>query len=100
MKDVLLVSATVKNRVNFERFTYLGISLRKLAFDPHISSNITYENYGPSRPGLSEIYNKFLVPAHKHLILVFVHDDVYIDDFFLCHRVNEALARFDVVGLA
>jgi GT2 family glycosyltransferase len=32
--------------------------------------------------------------------LLFVHDDVYIHDNFVRYRLNEAIARFDVIGLA
>lgn len=32
--------------------------------------------------------------------MLFVHDDVFIDDFFLCQRLNEALENYDVIGLA
>jgi len=33
-------------------------------------------------------------------ILVFVHDDVYLCDFFWRGRLREAVERFDIVGLA
>jgi hypothetical protein len=29
-----------------------------------------------------------------------VHDDVWIDDYFLCQRLAEGLARYDVIGVA
>ncbi|MEI6601789.1 MAG: hypothetical protein WCN21_15005, partial [Comamonadaceae bacterium] len=33
-------------------------------------------------------------------ILVFLHDDVHLDDWFLGVRLTEALGRFDIVGVA
>jgi GT2 family glycosyltransferase len=50
--------------------------------------------------GLPEVYNNAIDTASDEDMLVFVHDDVYIHDWFLKRRVQEALDSFDVVGLA
>jgi hypothetical protein len=100
MKNVLIVSATTRTKVEFNRISELGRSLERVLLDPGISSNIAYENTGQRLEGRSNIYNRFLTPAFSDLILLFVHDDVYIDDFLIRQRLNEGLANFDVVGLA
>jgi hypothetical protein len=55
--------------------------------------------------GLSKVYNKFLNEeiAKKHDRIVFVHDDVYIDDAMINVKLNEAMygeSKYDIVGLA
>lgn len=74
----------------------LGQSLRRLAADTRISSFIAFEN----RRGLPEVYNARLQSEKSPDILVFVHDDVWIDDFFIADRLIDGLNRFDVIGIA
>src|SRR6266849_4726250 len=100
MKDLLIVSATSKTQTDFDQSTLLGISLRKLAFDRRVSSAVTYENGGLQRRSLGSIYNAFLTSAFSDRHILFVHDDVHIDDCFIWQRLNDALATFDVVGVA
>jgi len=38
--------------------------------------------------------------AFSDRLVLFVHDDVYIDDYFIRQRLNDALIKFDVVGVA
>jgi GT2 family glycosyltransferase len=48
-----------------------------------------------------KLYNEAIRYAEQHpAILVFIHDDVWLQDFFWTERIYEALERFDVVGLA
>jgi hypothetical protein len=50
---------------------------------------------------LPTVYNHAIEAALvQPAILVFVHDDVYLCDFFWPERVREAVERFDVVGVA
>ncbi len=50
--------------------------------------------------GLSEIYNKVIyIPDHDETIMVFIHDDVHILDYFWFYRVQEALSKFEIVGI-
>lgn len=53
-----------------------------------------------SKDGLAGFYNRQIEEAHPDDILIFVHDDVWFDDWLLVYRVVEALNRFDVVGIA
>jgi len=41
-----------------------------------------------------------ITEENRDKILLFIHDDVRIDDWHLLVRLNEALASFDVVGVA
>jgi GT2 family glycosyltransferase len=96
MPRVLIVAATKFDKLYFERFMYLGLSLKRLSYDKTIESSIIYD----SRVGLPGIYNSHLVEAHRDKIVVFTHADVYIDDYFISGRLHEALQRFDIIGLA
>ncbi|GHU04796.1 hypothetical protein FACS1894205_3630 [Alphaproteobacteria bacterium] len=53
-----------------------------------------------NKAGLSSVYNRFINDNAKSSILVFIHDDVWIDDIFFVERLDEALLRFDIVGIA
>lgn len=57
-----------------------------------------------NKTGLSKAYNKQLVPDNliKHDIVLFVHDDVYIDDLKLKGKLYAAInnLKYDIVGLA
>lgn len=50
--------------------------------------------------GLPEVYNERIVASDAGDILVFVHDDVWIDDNFFGTHVVEGLRDFDVIGVA
>ena len=52
-----------------------------------------------SKP-LGLCYNEAIDIADPADVLVFVHDDLSLDDWFVSQRLEEALAVFDVVGVA
>lgn len=72
----------------------LGLSLQRLA-DPRITASIAFQN----RIGLPAVYNHRLTQSTAE-VLLFVHDDVWIDDIFLVDRLLQAVESFDVVGVA
>lgn len=90
------VSATRLSKTAFWEKSALGQSLRRLGKDPRLSAFVAFEN---SR-GLSEVYNARILSPKSPEILAFVHDDVWLDDFFIAERLVEALNVFDVVGVA
>ena len=49
---------------------------------------------------LAQIYNAYIQKDYKDNILVMCHDDLTIDDIRLEEKINEALEKYDVVGLA
>lgn len=46
------------------------------------------------------MFNPRITSDTKSDYLVFIHDDVWIDDYFLADRVIEACVVFDIVGVA
>lgn len=90
------VSATRRTPEEFRSSTALGRSLPRLRYNPTIASRVTTEN----TTGLPTLYNRAIDADNEHDILVFVHDDVFIDDYFIGQRVVEGLKSFDVIGLA
>jgi hypothetical protein len=49
--------------------------------------------------GLPAVYNAALEQADEGDTLLFVHDDVSLDDWRVGERVREALDRLDVIGV-
>ena len=92
MKPVRLVCATPHTQEAFKR-CLLGVSLGRL--DNQILCDVVYNN----RAGLGEVYNRFITDEHKHEILVFLHDDIFIDDYWIDVRLNDAIKDYDVIGL-
>ena len=93
---VEIISATRLSRQDFEAKSALGRSLRRLAYEPRLFMRITLSN----TRGLPQIYNESIAAADPESIVVMMHDDVWIDDYFLCQRLAEGLARYDVIGVA
>lgn len=74
----------------------LGLSLKRMAHDTRLTLSVAYEN----RRGLPDIFNERISASNHHEALVFIHDDVWIDDYFLADHVIEGLKSYDVIGLA
>lgn len=95
-----IISATRLSEAEFWGQSALGISLRRLAHDTRLVAKVAYEN----RRGLPEVYNERIeTPAGQdgaQPLLVFMHDDVWIDDVFFADRIIEGLKQFDVLGVA
>lgn len=91
-----IVSATRLSRQEFIETAPLGASLRRLSFDKRISARIAFEN----NLGLPVIYNKVLDAPDVAENLVFIHDDVWIDDYFFVDRIFAGLQKFDILGIA
>nr|MDP2189892.1 glycosyltransferase [Rhodoferax sp.] len=92
-----IVSATKLSENDFWSKAALGLSLqRHLKQDARLSVNIAFEN---SR-GLSEIFNEYIHQVADDAILVFIHDDVWIDEVNFSDAVIAGLENFDVIGVA
>ena len=100
MRPIKLVSATQVQKGLFWTATYLGRSLRRFPEQLRPPLHVACGNTGPGARGLSEIFNQAIDATDPGTDLVFVHDDVYLNDWFLTLHVAEALRHFDVVGLA
>ena len=49
---------------------------------------------------LGRVYNRRILADSDADILVFTHDDIWIDDYFIVDRVTDALAHFELAGIA
>jgi GT2 family glycosyltransferase len=91
-----IVCATRLVEPEFWQRSALGMSLRRLAQDSRLVACVSFAN----RRGLPEIYNARIDAAQGPDVCVFVHDDVWIDDYFLGDRILQGLACYDVIGVA
>jgi len=91
-----IVAATRLDPLSFDRHTLLGRSVRQFLVPDEVCVDVAYAN----TRGLSEVFNAGLERASAHDVIVFTHDDVRINDWFLRERLREALERFAVVGVA
>ncbi|MDD2545794.1 MAG: glycosyltransferase [Burkholderiaceae bacterium] len=90
-----IVSATRLGPDAFWRESPLGQSLLRMNKDKRIKAWIAFEN----TTGLSTLYNLRLNAAEGAEVLLFVHDDVWIDDFFIADHALEASKRYDLFGV-
>jgi len=91
-----IISATRLPETEFWNKAALGLSLRRLKRDARLVAHVAFEN----TRGLPEIYNARIDAPDAHDLLVFVHDDVWIDDYFLAERVIDGLKAYDLIGVA
>ena len=94
--NVEIICATRKSEADFHNNSALGISLLRLSYDNRLVARIALGN---SR-GLPDVYNEQLRAAGSDSIVVFMHDDVWIDDYFFSQRIAEGLNTYDVIGVA
>jgi hypothetical protein len=94
---IRFVCATRQDPDRFDTATALGRSLAHYQSYSFVELKLFPNN---SR-GLPALYNQALrEAADDPAILVFVHDDIHLCDFFWPNHLVEALSKFDVVGLA
>ncbi len=91
-----VVSATRLSESDFWGRSALGLSLKRLAWDKRLIPAIAFAN----QRGLPEVFNERLHARSGSEYLLFVHDDVWLDDYFLADRVIDGLGAFDVIGVA
>jgi hypothetical protein len=90
----IFIVATPKNKEDFSN-TPTAISLEKLNL-LHLTK-VVYDN----KQGLPSIYNSFLKnPENKDKFLVFLHDDILLEDVFILEKLKVAFESYDIVGLA
>lgn len=92
---VIFVCAT---RAKPEEFaaTPTGQSIARIRFSGRIKLALAVNN----RAGLPSVYNRVIQESFRDHILVFVHDDVWIDDVFFVNHLVAGLSEYDVVGVA
>lgn len=94
---VQVVSATRYSEQDFWSKSALGLSLpRHQKQNQYLTVNVAFNN----TQGLSDVFNQALEQADDNVILVFVHDDVWLDEASLVDTLITALEHYDVVGVA
>ncbi len=94
--SIEIISATRFSEEEFWSRSPLGQSLKRLSYQEKLVHRIAFNN----KTGLPTVYNSAARLAHSDSILVFVHDDVWLEDIFLTSTLSESLAVFDIVGVA
>jgi hypothetical protein len=89
-----IISATTYNKEDFKSKSQLSLYLDKSGLNNQ--SVILYEN----KVGLPKLYNSFITEENRNKKLIFVHDDVLIEDLFLIEKLNLAFEKYDIIGLA
>ena len=90
------ISATRLSERDFWSISPLGLSLGRLREDARLVPHIAFVN----QRGLPEVFNARIAAPTGGEYLVFIHDDVWIDDHFVGDRIVEGLREFDVIGVA
>jgi len=93
---VELVSATRMSEDDFWTKSALGQSLAATGHEGRLVTRISYEN----TRGLPLVYNDSIDSGDPHDILVFLHDDIWLQDLFFVERILSALQDYDIAGLA
>ena len=94
------VSATRLSQEEFFKTAPLGRSLPVYRSFPK-RQVIELRLFANNQEGLPSIYNVAIEEAKTDpAILIFIHDDVYLSDYYWAEHLHDALAHFDLVGLA
>lgn len=91
-----LVCATRLTSDEFWGRSALGLSLRRMAHDDRLKARVFYEN----RRGLPALYNERIAAPDAAPVLAFIHDDVWLDDYFFHEHVMAGVQACDVIGVA
>ncbi len=91
-----IISATRLSQDDFWSRSALGLSLKRLSGDKRLVPHIAFAN----QRGLPDVFNERIQATQADDTLVFVHDDVWLDDFFLADRLLDGLRVFDAIGIA
>lgn len=96
MTKIKVVIATRKNQIEFFNNTKLGQYL-KYFHRPNIEFCIFINN----TVGLPILYNKIINDSRNDpCIILFMHDDVCMLDFYWPERIIEGLKKYHLIGLA
>jgi predicted RNA-binding protein len=88
------IVATPKNEQDFSE-TPTAVSLKKLNLTSQ--THVVYNN----SIGLTKVYNSFIKDEkNKNNFLVFLHDDILLEDVFILEKLSAGFELFDIIGLA
>lgn len=91
-----VIAATRRSQDEFWSGCALGLSLKRLGWEKRLTPRIAFSN----QRGLPEVYNERVSATDGNDILIFMHDDVWLDDFYVVQHVLDGLRAFDVIGVA
>lgn len=91
-----IIIATQLSEHDFWDTSATALSLRRLEYDDRWVPRVAFAN----KQGLPDIYNARIWAGVSDSIVVFIHDDVWIDDHFFVDRIIEGLKVYDVIGVA
>lgn len=92
--NYFFVVATQKSQEEFNKNSQIALFLDKSGY--RSKCKVFYEN----KTGLPTIYNRFISENNKDKRIIFVHDDVLIEDLFFEEKLDIAFEKYDIVGLA
>lgn len=95
MLNLRFVTATRLSMDEFKSQSLLVRSLTRVSQTCHVHLDVVANNTAP----LAEGFNRTIAKAKPDEVLVFIHDDVWIDDWLISYRLADALAVYDVVGV-
>ena len=90
------VTATRGSLDEFKARSPLVQSLQRVSQTCELQLDVSANNRAP----LAHTFNAAIDKAQTDEVLVFIHDDVWIDDWYISLRLQEALEVFDMVGVA
>lgn len=93
---IRIISATRMTSDAFWTQSALGQSLQSIRDVGGIHFHIHCNN----SVGLSELYNIYIEKSNVDDILVFIHDDVWVETEDWIERLRKGLTRFDIIGVA
>ncbi len=93
---IRLISATRLDEESFWQCSALGQSLIDKKNNQDFCFHISFNN----KEGLSSVYNYYIQYKFRNDILIFVHDDVWLDSTTWPIDIRNGLAHFDVIGVA
>ena len=56
--------------------------------------------FSENKDGLSKVYNKALQTFVDYDSIVYIHDDVYLEDAFFVDKIEDGFTQFDIIGVA
>jgi GT2 family glycosyltransferase len=99
-EKIRIVCATRLSAEEFFAKSPLGRSLPLYSTFPR-DQPIELRLFKNNAEGLPAVYNTAIEEASTDpAILIFIHDDVYLSDYYWANHLHQGLKEFDVVGLA
>lgn len=90
------IIATPKPEEEFKTKSPISLFFEKFNLKPDKDYTVICNN----KEGLPKIYNQFIKESFQEKKLIFVHDDVLIEDLFWQEKLTLAFEKYDIVGLA